>query len=164
MSLTVRYGISDDIKKLFLQVPKLLYKNSRRVQNVKEEKAILDERHVLSHYFTILPVVILDDDKPVGRCLVTLYPNEDVCYIGYFESAGAEIARLIFQTVDSIADRLKRTVIRGTVDASFWIRYRVKLNHFERPYSCEPYNKPDYSGYFEDYGYHVSDVYYSNYA
>ena len=34
--------------------------------------------------------------------------------------------------------------IIGPVDASFWLKYRLKINKFERPYTGEPYNKDYY--------------------
>ena len=45
------------------------------------------------------------------------------------------------------------------MDASFWIKYRLKINKFERPYTGEPYNKEYYYKLFLDNDYKVCDHY-----
>jgi len=66
-----------------------------------------------------------DSGTPAGRVLLTRYAGEPVLYLGFFESA------------DDAA-------VVGPVDASFWIRYRLKVSGFEHaPYFSEPLNPPD---------------------
>ena len=49
--------------------------------------------------------------------------------------------------------------IVGPVDASFWIKYRLKINKFERPYTGEPYNLKYYYKLFTDNSFKVCDHY-----
>jgi len=49
------------------------------------------------------------------------------------------------------------------VDSSFWIKYRLKTDGFDRrPYTGEPYNKPYYERMFENNGYAVLERWVSN--
>ena len=70
----------------FLAFPKELYEGDCYTQSVKDEIDLLAVNHVLSHYFTIYPYLVIDDNgKTVGRCALTTYEEDDVAYLGFFE-------------------------------------------------------------------------------
>ena len=55
------------------------------------------------------------------------------------------------KTIEKFAKENKYKRIVGPVDASFWLKYRMKINMFYKPpYTGEPYNK-DY--YYKLYNY-----------
>ena len=99
-----------------------------------------------------------------GRFAITIYPNDDIAYLGFFECIKEkEVARLIFDVAKKFAKDNKYKKIVGPVDASFWIKYRLKINMFDRlPYTGEPYNKDYYYEMFLDNNFKVIEHYTSN--
>jgi GNAT superfamily N-acetyltransferase len=95
---------------------------------------------------------------------VTIYPNDNTAYLGFFESINnPECAKLLFQAAEDFARSLKCTKIIGPIDASFWLKYRLKTDHFESPpYMGEPYNLPYYLDLFSASGYQIFQKYVSN--
>ena len=157
----------DDKKSVrqFLRFPASLYPKDRLMQDTGTEAAILSGRHLLSHYFTVYPFLVFDELQHVAaRCILTVYPDRDCAYIGFFEcipDAGA--ARCLFRAAEAQALKCGCQSVIGPVDASFWIRYRLKTNSFDRtPYTGEPYNLPYYEDFFLENGYGVSGEYVSN--
>lgn len=148
----------------FLSLPSKLYTRKEITQNLQEEKRLLLGTHTLSHYFSVRGFLVLDErEKPLARCMVTLYPGEQEAFLGFFESVEDKVvSKLLFDEVHRFCREKGREKIIGPVDASFWIRYRFKVNYFGRPYACEPYNKSYYPSLFELAGYHVRAEYFSN--
>jgi len=149
----------------FLAFPKELYEGDCYTQNVKDEMELLAGNHILSHYFTIYPYLVIDDNgKTVGRCALTTYEEDDVAYLGFFECINDSIcAGLLLQTAKKKALSLGKTRIIGPVDASFWIKYRFKNNCFDgTTYFGEPYNKQYYVNLFEENNFSITKRYYSN--
>lgn len=148
----------------FLKLPKLLYSKKTLVQNEKEEKELLLSHHVLSKYFELTKFLVYRDDEPAARCLVTVYPEDKTAYAGFFECVeSSECAAVLFDAVKSYAAEQGFERVLGPVDASFWVKYRLKVNKFEkRPYVSEPYNKEYYLKLFEDNGFVVCEEYASN--
>lgn len=149
----------------FLRFPAKLYPKSRLMQDPETEAAILSGRHLLSHYFTVYPFLAFDARQRVaGRCVLTVYPDRSCAYIGFFECIDdPEAAHCLFSAAEAMAENLGCDAVVGPVDASFWIRYRLKTNCFDRPpYTGEPYNLPYYEAFFRENGYGVSGEYLSN--
>lgn len=149
----------------FLALPRELYSKKEIVQNEREEKQLLKEEHLLSRYFKIYKMLVYSENKPCARCILTVYPDDDCSYIGFFESINdIECAKLLFDEAGRISRENKCTRIMGPVDASFWIKYRLKVNNFDkRAYVSEPYNKEYYLELFLAGGYRIAETYVSNY-
>lgn len=147
----------------FLDLPGRLYDREELMQNEKEERAILKGTHVLSHYFTATPILVYADGKAVSRGILTVYPEDEVAYLGYFESENnSAAAGLLFHTAFEMARNMGLKGIVGPVDCSFWIKYRLKTNQFRSPYTGEPYNKDYYLKLWEENGFQVWEQYGSN--
>lgn len=153
-----------DTTALFLSLPRLLYPKKLCVQNRAEEEQLLTGTHILSKYFTCSPFVALCDGKPAARCVVTLYPDSSDAYFGFFDSVDDErVASALLCAAEQYAAAQGRKRMVGPVDASFWIRYRLKVGGYEgRPYVSEPYHKPYYLALLKACGYGVSVEYVSN--
>lgn len=148
----------------FLALPKTLYDARHRIQDEPVERELISGVHPLSNDFDFAGYVVYDNKQPVARYGLTLYPDKTL-YVGFFESINdAEVAQFLFAQIDVFAKRHHIDRIIGPVDASFWIRYRLKTNHFaERPYTAEPYNLDYYEQLFLSNGYQVSDRYVSTF-
>lgn len=148
----------------FLELPGRLYSKREIMQQPEEERSILLGTHVLSHYFTVYPLLVLDEaDTPISRAVLTLYPDDTDAFLGFFESENREEpASLLFAKAEEMAKNKGCRRIVGPIDASFWIRYRFKANCFDRSYTGEPYNKDYYSALWQKAGYEIAERYYSN--
>ena len=149
----------------FLLLPKILYDKSTLTQNEAEERKIVEETHALNKYCRQRKILAYDESEEVcGRCIVTLYDGADTAYIGYFECVeNGECAAELFAKAHERAKEAGFTKISGPVDTSFWVKYRLKADGFDRrPYTGEPYNKPYYKKMFEDNGYRVLESWVSN--
>ncbi|MDR0964312.1 MAG: hypothetical protein LBM60_06825 [Clostridium sp.] len=149
----------------FLRLPKLLYDKSTYTQNETQERQILEETHVLCKYCKQRKLLVYSDTGEVcGRCIVTLYEDSDTAYIGYFECIeDDECAKVLFDQAHVCAKEAGYTKMVGPVDTSFWIKYRLKADHFDqKPYTGEPYNMPYYKQMFENNGYRVLERWVSN--
>ncbi|MBR3043049.1 MAG: hypothetical protein IKI45_00985 [Oscillospiraceae bacterium] len=149
----------------FLRFPSTLYQKQNLMQDTATEAAVLSGKHLLSHYFTVYPFLAYDSAHNVAaRCMLTVYPDRTCAYIGFFECIdNADTARCIFDAAEKLAKSLGCDTVIGPVDASFWIRYRLKTNCFDQPpYTGEPYNLPYYETFFRENGYSVNGEYNSN--
>lgn len=149
----------------FLGIPKELYSRKELVQNEKEELELLLERHLLSKYFKLYKLIVYKGIKACARCILTIYPENASSYLGFFESIDdIECAKLLFEEVNNISRANNCHKIKGPIDSSFWIKYRLKINNFDkRPYVSEPYNKAYYLDLFLAGGYKIAETYVSNY-
>ncbi len=154
---------SADIQR-FLDLPRRLYSPKERMQQPDVEQKILKGTHILSHYFKIFPLLASDEQgNTISRAILTIYPGDPAAYLGFFESEDCEEAvRLLFDKAESIAKKYNCTRIIGPVDASFWIGYRLKTNHFDKSYTGEPYNRDYYLRLWQSAGYAITERYYSN--
>lgn len=148
----------------FLELPGRLYSRKELMQKPEEERQILTGTHILSHYFTIFPFLVLDEnDAPVSRALLTVYPDDTDAFLGFFESEeNGEAVALLFKKAEETARVQHCRRIVGPVDASFWIRYRFKVNCFDHTYTGEPCNKEYYAALWRKAGYEITEKYYSN--
>ena len=148
----------------FLILPRILYSKKEIMQNEIDERKIIEEIHVLNKYFKQYKILIYKEDEISGRCIVTIYPDTDTAYIGYFECIeDSECAKKLFEEAEKCIKKegLKKMV--GPVDTSFWIKYRMKIDSFDRkPYIGEPYNKQYYKKMFEENGYNILESWVSN--
>lgn len=147
----------------FYALPKRLYTRRECMQDADTERALLAGTHILSRYFRVYPFLAYDDaGRTAARCVLTLYPDGRA-YVGYFESIpDREAALSALRAAEQLAAAHGCRSLTGPVDCSFWIRYRLKTDHFGSPYSGEPYNKDYYAQFFLDAGFTVSGTYFSN--
>lgn len=148
----------------FTEIPQKLYSSKQIVQNESEERKILSKEHILSKYFDVTGFVCYQDQNPVARCMLTIYRDREEAYVGYFECIeDITIAKALFDYVEEQIRLLGKKRIVGPVDASFWIRYRMKINCFDtRPYFGEPNNMSYYQKFWETCGYQTLKLYTSN--
>lgn len=157
-------------KQDFLDLPKRIYEDTFSPQDRKLEEKLLKGKHVLSHRFTVIPVLMYQTAYsnyiPLSRCIITLYENDDNAYIGLFDSVdNYYIYKKFLSEVEKKCKKLGKKKIIGPVDASFWINYRFKYrsdNKFTDSYSGEPYNKIRYTQMWLDAGFDISETYISN--
>lgn len=149
------------LNRKFLELPRHIYSADVLTQSVSDEKALLEGKHVLSRYFDFYPILALSGKAPAARGAVTVYHGDETAYFGFFESIRSrKAAAAVFDEAERIAKEKGCKRICGPVDASFWIKYRLKVNHFEQPpYTGEPYNMPYYERLFLEAGYKAEHQY-----
>ena len=148
----------------FLKLPKVLYRKDENTEDLKTVRKLLLGRHPLNKYFLLHKFIAYSDHRIVARFVLTAYPNDHNAYIGFFESIDDDIvSREIFRKATDYAKQSGYRSIIGPVDASFWIKYRLKINNFDtQPYTGEPYNKSYYLKMFQDNVFKICDHYTSN--
>ncbi len=153
------------ITELFLSLPRKLYSRSEITQDENTERQILSGTHILSKSFSFYPFVAVDENGgAVGRCALTCYKNREDAFLGFFECINDEEAcGIMFEEVFRLAAKHNKRKIVGPVDASFWMKYRFKVDNFNRKiYACEPYNKEYYADLWEKLGFKICERYFSN--
>lgn len=160
----ISFSAEEPYIRKFLELPGRLYTGKEIMQQPEEEENILRSTHVLSHYFTVYPLLVLNEaDVPVSRAVLTVYPDDTDAFLGFFESENEdEPVSLLFAKAEEIAESQGCRRIVGPIDSSFWIRYRFKTNCFDRSYTGEPYNKDYYTALWQKAGYEITERYYSN--
>lgn len=160
----IKFDNEEKYIKDFLSIVDKLYTKEDNMEDKDTIKSILNNTHPLSKYFNLSKFLIYDNDEVVGRFIITEYSDDkDTCYIGFFECINSkEVAKFLFDEANKFCKSKKYKYIVGPVDASFWIKYRLKINKFERPYTSEPYNKDYYFDLFKDNKYIVKEHYISN--
>ena len=160
----IKFTYEDQYIKDFLKLPKLLYNRRDNTEDTKEVKSLLLGDHPLSKYFSLHKFIVYNASKPVARFAITIYPEDRTAYLGFFECVDdKKTAKAVFNAAENFAITHGYKRIVGPVNASFWIRYRLKINKFnKRPYTGEPYNKDYYQRLFEINGYTICDHYTSN--
>ena len=160
----VKVGTEKSNIKRFVDFPKRMYSSKDNMESASQMKALLEGTHPLSKYFDLDAYLILRDDVTVGRFAITTYPDDTTAYLGFFECINdKEVSSFLFSEAEKIAREKKCSVIIGPVDASFWLKYRLKINNFDLPpYTGEPYNKDYYLELFQNSGYEISEHYTSS--
>lgn len=160
----VRFDNEDKCIKDFLSLPKAIYSSKDNMEDPDTMKSILLGQHPLSKYFTLDKYLVYDDQKPVGRFIITTYENDSTAYFGFYECLdNDEYAKFLFDSAYEVAKTGGYDRLTGPVDASFWIKYRLKINRFDvLPYTGEPYNRDYYFKQFKDNGFIVKEHYISN--
>lgn len=148
----------------FIGLSKRLYSKDDHMEDADDIKALLTGEHTLSAYFTLHKFLVYEEEKAVGRFVITTYPEDTTAYLGFYECEDrSDAAKMIFEEAERYTKQLGCVRVEGPVDASFWIKYRLKINLFDRaPYTGEPYNKAYYLKQFRENGYEVSQHYTSN--
>ena len=87
----------------FLKFPSKIYTKDTITQDIAMERELLCDAHVLSSYFTTMGFLVLGANKKIqGRCIVTLYPNDPVGYIGLFDCVNdTTVSNLLFGKASS---------------------------------------------------------------
>lgn len=166
MRYTAKRFTADDKKALaaFLALPKKLYGKNELMQDKKEERSLIMGSHILSSYFRVFPIIVSDENgRTAARCAVTVYPDRQCAYFGFFECIDdSEAARVLIECAEETARHEGKNSLEGPVDCSFWIRYRLKTDNFGSPYTGEPYNLGYYEKLLMDCGFRVCGEYISN--
>lgn len=151
-------GVAD-----FLAVP-VVVEGRRPAGGDRDAKALLAGTHTLSRHVAIRAFVAYRGPIPAGRLMLTQYDDRRDLYLGFFECVDDEdVSAGLFEAAERVAAGTGATAIVGPVDASFWIRYRLKASGFDNaPYFSEPINPPYYQRLFQAAGYSVSDTYVSH--
>lgn len=160
----IKVGKEEKYIKDFLDLAKKLYNKNDNMESPDTIRKFLTGEHPMSKYFSLDAYLIYDGDRAVGRFALTLYPDDPVCYLGFFECIDdKDAAEFLFASAEKLAKEKSCRTIEGPVDASFWNKYRLKINNFDRlPYTGEPYNKEYYYNLFLENGYTVKEHYTSN--
>ncbi|MBR2523484.1 MAG: hypothetical protein IKE53_03490 [Clostridiales bacterium] len=162
---SVKFDNEDRYIRDFLSLPKKIYSSGDNMEDPDTMKKILLGQHPLSKYFHLDKFLIYDDsDRPVGRFIITTYENDKTAYFGFYECLdNDQYAKFLFDTAYEFVSAGDYDRILGPVDASFWIKYRLKINRFDiLPYTGEPYNRDYYFRQFKDNGFIVCEHYISN--
>lgn len=125
---------------------------------------LLEGKHPLSHYFKVTPIVVKENDRMIARAVLTCYPEDPAAYLGYFEAENnVEAVKLLMNFAVHLAQMYGKKKIEGPMNASFWLGYRLKINHFEKePYFSELYHHAYYQKLWEANGFNRSATYFSN--
>ena len=160
----INFNYENNYIKDFIKLTKKIYKSKFNCEDPKVIKSLLLGKHPLSNDFKLNKFLVYKNDKVVGRFVITEYPDEKkTCYLGFFECINdKKVAKFIFEEAEKFAKEKKYNKIVGPVDASFWIKYRLKINKFDIPYTGEPYNTNYYYKMFLDNKYKVIEHYVSN--
>ncbi|MCM1101139.1 MAG: hypothetical protein NC398_07115 [Acetatifactor muris] len=148
----------------FLSCPDILYTKYERTQDKKTERALLTGTHCLSNDAEVWGALVLTEKgEALARCAITYYEGDDRGFFGFFECCkNQEVCHRLMEAVKRHAAQQGKKTLVGPVDASFWIGYRFKTDHFDRPYTAEPYNKEYYPALLEAEGFTVWEEYCSN--
>lgn len=154
--------------KKFVQLPKYLYTKKDIVTDADVEKQILSGRHILSADFQTESYLVIDTEngKTVARAVLSYYQEDPKAYLGFFEAINSqEAVNLLFDEVCKKCKMDKKSEIVGPIDVSFWLGYRFKVksdSEFCLRFTGEPYNRDYYPELWQNYGFEVSDIYFSN--
>ena len=148
----------------FLSLPETIYPVRSCPRNTKEESKLLSGTHVLSKYFNIYVFTAFRNSIIVSRCAITIYPDDQTAYLGFFDSKDdGEAVAALFTAAENFARSNGLDRVAGPVDGSFWLNYRMKVNLFDDPpYFGEPCGLPWYQKLWEQNGYAATDTYTSN--
>ena len=160
----IKFENEEKYIKEFTKLPTIIYGSDDNMEDPDSMKKILLGEHPLSKYFKLDKFLVFDDeDKVKGRFCITTYEGDKTAYFGFFECVNdKDVAKFLFEKAYGFCKENNYEKMQGPVDASFWIKYRLKINKFETPYTGEPYNKDYYFELFKDNGFEVKEHYTSN--
>ena len=162
MTELVRFDKEAKYIKDFIKLPSMIYSAEDNMEDPSTMRSILEETHPLSKYFKIARFLVYDDGVK-GRFIITSYEGDKTAYLGFVEMVNDKaIAKFLFDKAYEYCKAEGFDKIEGPVDASFWIKYRLKINKFEKPYTGEPYNKDYYLDLYKENGFEVIEHYVSN--
>jgi len=148
----------------FLAFPARIHTKSNLMQKPSDEIALLKGTHTLSKYFSFTAFLCYYEERVIARCAVTIYPEKDEAYLGFFDSEdNAEAVKAMTETAECFARERGIKKLTGPVDASFWIGYRMKSDKFdEERFFSEPYGIEYYPKLWKEAGFDIAEVYISN--
>ena len=157
----INFNKEEKYIKDFITFPKRLYSKIDNMEDEHSIKELLLGKHPLSNDFKLNKYLIYKNEEVVARFIITEYPKDkEICYIGFFECINdKKVAKYLFDQAIKFAKKRGYKKIIGPVDASFWIKYRLKINKFGNPYTGEPYNLEYYYELFKNNNYVVCDHY-----
>ncbi|MCR4688539.1 MAG: hypothetical protein K5745_03200 [Saccharofermentans sp.] len=160
----VKFEKEERCIKDFIKLAVKLYRADENMEDPDSIRKILMGEHPLSKYYSLAKFLVYDDEDNVrARFCITSYEGDDTAYLGFFECVEDEkTAKFLFDSAYEYCRANGFARITGPVDASFWIKYRLKINKFGRPYTGEPYNKDYYLKLFTDNGFEVKEHYTSH--
>ena len=161
----IKFDNENKYIKDFLSLPKKIYTKKTNTDDYNTVKQLITNNHPLNKYFKLTKFIVYKNDEAVGRFVITEYPDDKkTCYLGFFECINDnKVAKEIFKEAESFAKSHKYKKLIGPIDASFWHKYRLKINLFDRlPYTGEPYNADYYYDMFLKNNYKVREHYVSN--
>lgn len=149
----------------FLNLPSQLYKPETCMQNRQEEEQQLAGDYILSPNYQFLAFTGYRDNAVRARVALILYPHQEVVYLGYFEAYDDEtVVQSLFDRIKEIAREFGATRILGSIQASFWLGYRLRLNAFEEsPFTGEPNQPAYYEKLWHQAGFVLKEKYLSNF-
>ena len=148
----------------FLNLPKMLYPKNKITQDRKTELELLLGNHILSKYSHVEAYLLYENNKAVCRAILTFLDSSNICYIGLFECIdNLDCSKYFLKNIELVAKAKGIKEIVGPIDASFWLKYRMKINNFEDSYTGEPTNKEYYYKLFKESGYEIKFSYTSNF-
>lgn len=147
----------------FLDLPRRLYPPEMSTQVRVDEQALLAGRHPLSHYFEFQAYLVYEGQEVLARAALISYPEQVFAYVGYFEAVEhSEAVALLFETLKEAAKNKGKTRLVGPVNASFWLSYRMKLDHFNQvPFTGEPQHLAYYPELWRQAGFELEETYVS---
>lgn len=165
MYKVVRFNKQEKYINDFLSLPGKLYSSDKITQNKKDELKILTEKHSLSSYFKIKKYLCYDaSGYAVARAIVTIYPDKNEAYVGFFECFNMlKAVKCLFKAIERDLKKMSIDNLIGPVNSSFWIGYRMKIDNFKEDlYVGEPYNMDYYYDLFKACGFKTYKKYSSN--
>ena len=142
----------------FVRLPQRLHRRGTYNHTPASDRALLTGHHVLSGSLSTRGCVAYQHGQPVGRIGLTTYPGTPTGYVGFLEAPdGTRVAPALF---DAVREAVPGQPLVGPMDASFWVRYRLKVAGFdEQPYLTEPLNPPHHVRLWERAGFAETDRY-----
>lgn len=129
--------------------------------NAATDAALLKGTHALSPQLSVRGWLARDGEDVEGRIGLTTRPGDRVGRIGFFDGpCYGRTARWLMDVAMEAAAEAGCTSVIGPMDASFWVRYRLKVAGFdERPYLTEPLNPRQDHLVWESAGFEETDRY-----
>ena len=160
----IKFNDEKEYIKAFCDLPTKIYTSKDNMEDPDSMRKILLGEHPLSKYFKLDKFIVRDEGKTVGRFAITTYEGDRTAYLGFYECMDDDrYAKFLFDSAYEFVKNGPYDRMQGPVDASFWIKYRLKINRFDvLPYTGEPYNKEYYFKQFKDNGFIVKEHYISN--
>jgi hypothetical protein len=156
--------VGEQTEKDFLALPKKIYSEMEQMQSISEEKAQLSGTHPLSYTYRTQGYVGYFKEQPVIRGIL-FKPNQDnVGYIGYFESFNNfSMMEAFINYLCEEAQNWGVSKLIGPVQGSFWVGYRMKIKGFDDIFTNEPHNPEYYPNLWQHVGFEMTEKYRSNF-
>ena len=149
----------------FLALPQKLYGKGHLMQSPEEEASLISGTHPLSPEIEVRAFVGYQDQQVQIRGLLTYYPVDGTCFLGYFESLDdVDMAKQFIAYIADQARDLGAEKLIGPVQTSFWLGYRMQLSgHEDLPFTGEPHQPAYYPKLWEAAGFKLTESYLSNF-